>query len=484
MPRSGRIRTGFLFVAVAAFSVVSADDSNVRLWIEGPDRLYAPLDGGPRRGVFSCYLQTTHFRDGPRMGDVESWSIAVAAQGARITRIELGPDFTPGSNETELTTGEGNEGAASSIDQPAVKPPWSDAIRMVVATISVEADRDASDTSFSLSYVRSLRTTGGNNVENLVRIGGCDISPAISDFEGTLPAPISCGRFSLGFHENDIDSTTLYDGTLGVDSPDSLEIRPSLEPGEQGLATAYATLVSNLPTERGSGYLQGWTISLAVSGDAWPVSASYERSAAWRYWDHGFRRTEIIDPERNDSQHGIVSAVVLDFTSPTAPQAPRVGTLSVLEFELQTAPWDGEQPLEVELEFRDGLQGEGQPIDNYGSANGAPYRVCNIGYGSLQLRLDPRPIPFLRGNANGDSQLDISDPIWILSRLFHREREPSCVAASDGNGDGQVDISDGIFLFQFLFLGGSAPPPPFPNCGVHPNVGSEIVCTETSASCD
>ena len=37
--------------------------------------------------------------------------------------------------------------------------------------------------------------------------------------------------------------------------------------------------------------------------------------------------------------------------------------------------------------------------------------------------------------------------------------------AADANDDGQVDISDAIYDLRYLFLGGQAPPAPFPHAG-------------------
>jgi hypothetical protein len=89
---------------------------------------------------------------------------------------------------------------------------------------------------------------------------------------------------------------------------------------------------------------------------------------------------------------------------------------------------------------------------------------------------EEEPAGFLRGDANGDLVLDISDAIAALLFLFAGGSGISCPDALDGNDDGQVDISDPIYALAFLFLGGPPPPPPFPACGPDPtedNVGCE-----------
>jgi len=72
--------------------------------------------------------------------------------------------------------------------------------------------------------------------------------------------------------------------------------------------------------------------------------------------------------------------------------------------------------------------------------------------------------PFLRGDSNGDSSLDLSDAISILRFLFLGANPASCQAAADSNGDGGIDITDAIYSLNFLFLGGDALPAPT-QCG-------------------
>ncbi len=72
---------------------------------------------------------------------------------------------------------------------------------------------------------------------------------------------------------------------------------------------------------------------------------------------------------------------------------------------------------------------------------------------------------FLRGDANADGKLQISDPICILSHLFQSRALPNCADAADVNDDGRIDIADPICLLGYLFGRGACPPPPFPMPG-------------------
>lgn len=61
-------------------------------------------------------------------------------------------------------------------------------------------------------------------------------------------------------------------------------------------------------------------------------------------------------------------------------------------------------------------------------------------------------LPFIRGDANADSILDISDPIAILLHLFLGLEIPiRCEKAADNNDDGYIDISDAVYELFLLF---------------------------------
>ncbi|MEM7261990.1 MAG: carboxypeptidase regulatory-like domain-containing protein [Planctomycetota bacterium] len=76
---------------------------------------------------------------------------------------------------------------------------------------------------------------------------------------------------------------------------------------------------------------------------------------------------------------------------------------------------------------------------------------------------------FLRGDANSDGRVDISDAVWGLNWLFKGAQAPSCFKAFDANADNGTDISDTIFTLRYLFSGEMPPPPPFDECGEDPN---------------
>ena len=59
-------------------------------------------------------------------------------------------------------------------------------------------------------------------------------------------------------------------------------------------------------------------------------------------------------------------------------------------------------------------------------------------------------VDFVRGDANADAAIDISDAIATLGYLFLGANDLSCVAAADANDDGAADISDAVSIHANL----------------------------------
>lgn len=88
---------------------------------------------------------------------------------------------------------------------------------------------------------------------------------------------------------------------------------------------------------------------------------------------------------------------------------------------------------------------------------------------------------FMRGDTNGDQQVDLSDTIQVLQFLF--SGAPSlCPDAMDANDDGVLDIADPLYIVYFLFLSGPALPPPGPGCWGDPTPDA-LDCEGPVAGC-
>jgi PKD repeat protein len=69
-------------------------------------------------------------------------------------------------------------------------------------------------------------------------------------------------------------------------------------------------------------------------------------------------------------------------------------------------------------------------------------------------------IPFVEGDANGDSEINIGDAVYLISYIFKGGPAPDPNEAGDANCDGQVNIGDAVYLIAYIFRGG--PPPGCP----------------------
>ena len=78
----------------------------------------------------------------------------------------------------------------------------------------------------------------------------------------------------------------------------------------------------------------------------------------------------------------------------------------------------------------------------------------------LDLNGVPDVCQFVRGDADIDQRVTISDAVSILRYLFLEAPAPSCLEAADVDNDGLVGLSDAIRVLLFLFQAG--PPPEEP----------------------
>jgi hypothetical protein len=83
------------------------------------------------------------------------------------------------------------------------------------------------------------------------------------------------------------------------------------------------------------------------------------------------------------------------------------------------------------------------------------------------LFIKPEGEEFIRGDANIDRVVDISDAVATLNYLF-AGGPAFCIDALDSNDSGIVDLTDAVVTLSYLFQGGVAPRAPFPGPGVDP----------------
>ena len=124
--------------------------------------------------------------------------------------------------------------------------------------------------------------------------------------------------------------------------------------------------------------------------------------------------------------------------------------------------------------------GDGKPEFLVGSpANpiGARLRHATI----RALTYDASLPTFLRGDANGNGRVSVTDAIVLLQVLF-RGRDSDCPLALDLNRAPGLEPTDAAYLLRHLFSDGFAPPPPppFPECARHGGIFTSSLSCERS----
>ncbi|MEM7235476.1 MAG: IPT/TIG domain-containing protein, partial [Planctomycetota bacterium] len=101
---------------------------------------------------------------------------------------------------------------------------------------------------------------------------------------------------------------------------------------------------------------------------------------------------------------------------------------------------------------------------------------------NLPFEFIPEGTNFVRGDANLDGTVDISDPVGILDSLFLGTGDLACPLSADANASRAVDLSDAVSILDYLFLQGEAIPAPFPDCGIDFE-SEEVLGCDASPSC-
>ncbi|MGB5105409.1 MAG: dockerin type I repeat-containing protein [Candidatus Zixiibacteriota bacterium] len=65
--------------------------------------------------------------------------------------------------------------------------------------------------------------------------------------------------------------------------------------------------------------------------------------------------------------------------------------------------------------------------------------------------------PYLKGDADGNGIVTVSDAVYLINYIFSGGPAPSPLDAADADCNGIVTISDAVYLINYIFSGGPAP---------------------------
>jgi len=87
----------------------------------------------------------------------------------------------------------------------------------------------------------------------------------------------------------------------------------------------------------------------------------------------------------------------------------------------------------------------------YGSIYGFEHRYIP-GVSSLSISM-----PAVCGDADGSTEVDIDDVVYLIQYIFSGGPAPSPVAAGDADCSGEIDIDDVVYVIAYIFADGPAP---------------------------
>ncbi len=217
----------------------------------------------------------------------------------------------------------------------------------------------------------------------------------------------------------------------------------------------------------------GWNLAVAHSGDRLQIEGVTMSGTGIEdlVGPAGFILFEITSGPGNE---GFTAQVELGVGSPLAIPAP---DQVVAQAAYQVKPFldaalIGTQ-IDTKVAFRPSLQGSGGAVRN------EVFPAGNLSTEDLTLRIRLLPqAAFVRGDANGDGAMDLTDALSILFFLFEG-LDGICQEAGNANDDLHLDLTDAIYTLERLFLAPEPLPGPFPSCGGDPTLPS-LECRQSN----
>lgn len=298
--------------------------------------------------------------------------------------------------------------------------------------------------------------------------------------------PCTASEVDVVFQDEPVTAPGHQTSELFANAIDSLIVKVPRE--EPARTKVHVAIVSRIPDNEG---VQSWSLSALSTGDVLVAEATTEGTAAddapeglsrggFKVTEAGRHRFKNNGCGGGDS--GFTTAVVFSFTELVALEPE--GTATILSVTLVAKSSPGAAPMTGQISWFDpgcpcaydvidddgaGHGACGQPAISYVIVRGQTQRPCDH---PVTVTFLEKPLsPFLRGDANTDGRVDISDAVRIVMYLFLGATEPSCADTADTNDSGGVDLTDCLVILNDFFRPGTGIPAPGPfECGSDPTV--------------
>jgi hypothetical protein len=208
-----------------------------------------------------------------------------------------------------------------------------------------------------------------------------------------------------------------------------------------------------------------------LGGAGWPEFVDFAGS--------GFPIMVEVDYNNGNLQVFIEASETSGPLGQVEPAFPRTKVIDTI----LTFPSTGDEPV-LRNAWLGFTAGTGGAIIN-ASVDNLMVTVYESGGGPVTSR-------FVRGDADSDGTIALTDAVRVLNFLFLSGPAPLCMDAADADDSGTLSITDAIRILGWLFTGGPAPPAPSPpagspnyppaSCGVDPTP-DELDCRRTSNKC-
>ena len=262
---------------------------------------------------------------------------------------------------------------------------------------------------------------------------------------------------------NEVDPRNQCPGADCRCTPDTLEVTfdgrsrstldaDSLEPG--------ARITVTIVTDTKSDQVQGWSYGIAHDAAVLElVSATADESDAKGVFSpfHVVVYSDKIQQCIDDDPRCPVSTGGGGWISATYLPIHLRGQLPIRRNSLATAEYallERPGPEGTVIGFSERMHHVGSPRVTIhftiGGRSKAPTTLID-GFISPSA---PADAPFLRGDANSDGRINVTDAIGILLAVLSRE-DLGCEDAHDTDDSGNIDFVDGLILLRFLFDHGS-----------------------------